>query len=43
VKLVAFDEFVAIGSRFAAFHLEQAAQNLIRGLDSSQACRRERS
>ena len=31
-ELAAFDALVAIGSRFAAFHLEQAAQKLIRAV-----------
>ena len=31
-ELAAFDALVAIGSRFAAFHLEQAAEKLIRAV-----------
>jgi len=31
-ELAAFDALVAIGSRFAVFHLEQAAQKLVRAV-----------
>jgi len=31
-ELEAFDALVAIGSRFAAYHLEQAAEKLIRAV-----------
>jgi HEPN domain len=31
-ELAAFDALVAVGSRFAAFHLEQAAEKLIRAV-----------
>ena len=31
-ELAAFDALIAIGSRFAAFHLEQAAEKLIRAV-----------